>query len=70
MSFFFVAFFCGGGVHLLQHMEGSSWAKDGIGAAAATYTTATATLDLSHICNLHQSLQKHWILNPLSEARN
>ena len=33
------------------------------------YTTATATLDLSHLCNLHCSLQKHWILNPLSKAR-
>ena len=34
------------------------------------YTTATATLDLSHICDLHRSSQQHQILNPLSEARN
>ena len=34
------------------------------------YTTATATWDLSHICNLHHSSQQHWILNSLSEARD
>ena len=33
------------------------------------YTTATAILDLSAICNLHHSLQQHQILNQLSEAR-
>ena len=31
-------------------------------------TTATAMLDPSQICNLHHSLQQHWIHNPLSEA--
>ena len=35
-----------------------------------TYVTATATLDLSHICNLHCSLQQCQILNPLSKARD
>ena len=34
------------------------------------YTTATATQDPSCICNLHCSSQQHWILNPLSEARD
>ena len=34
------------------------------------YTTATATLDPSHICDLHRSSQQRWILNPLSEARD
>ena len=34
------------------------------------YTTATATWDLSHICNLHHSSQQHRILNPLSRARD
>ena len=34
------------------------------------YTTATATWDLSLVCNLHHSSQQHCILNPLSEARN
>ena len=31
------------------------------------YTTATATWDLSHVCDLHHSLWQHQILNPLSE---
>ena len=34
------------------------------------YTTATATLDLSLFCNLHYSSWQHWILNPLSKARD
>ena len=34
------------------------------------YTTATATPDLSHICNVHCSLRQGWILNPLREARD
>ena len=32
------------------------------------YTTATATRDPSHICNLHHGSWQRWILNPLSEA--
>ena len=34
------------------------------------YDTATATRDLSCICDLHCSLCQCWILNPLSEARD
>ena len=34
------------------------------------YTTAMATPDPSHVCNLHHSSWKHWILNPLIEARD
>ena len=34
------------------------------------YTTAIATSDPSHICNLHHSSQQCRILNPLSEARD
>ena len=34
------------------------------------YITATATRDLGCICDLHQSSQQCWILNPLSEARD
>ena len=30
----------------------------------------TATLDPSHICDLHRSLQQHQVLSPLSEARD
>ena len=33
-------------------------------------TRATATEDLSRVCDLHQSAQQPRILNPLSEARN
>ena len=33
-------------------------------------TTATATPDLSHICNLHHSPRQCWILKPLSEVRD
>ena len=33
-------------------------------------TTATATWDPSHICDLHHSTQQRWIFNPLSEARD
>ena len=34
-----------------------------------SYTTATATPDLSCICDLHHSSWQCQILNPLSEAR-
>ena len=31
-----------------------------------TYTTAIATWDPSHVCNMCHSSQQRWILNPLS----
>ena len=34
------------------------------------YTTATATLDPIHICDLCHSLWQRQIFNPLSEARD
>ena len=34
------------------------------------YTTATATPDLSRICDLHHSSQQRLVLNPLSEAKH
>ena len=34
------------------------------------YTTATATPDLSRVFDLHHSSWQHWILNPLSGARD
>ena len=34
------------------------------------YATATATWDLSHVCNLHHSSRQCPIFNPLSEARD
>ena len=42
---------------------GSSLARGPFGAAAGTYTTATATPDLSHIFDLRCSLGQHRILN-------
>ena len=34
------------------------------------YSTATATRDPNHVCDLHHGSQQRWILNPLSEARD
>ena len=34
------------------------------------YTTATAMPDPNCICDLHHSSKQHWILNPLSDARD
>ena len=41
-----------------------------IRAASVTNTAATAMWGPSHICNLHHSSRQHWILNPLSKARD
>ena len=49
---------------------GSSQARGGIGASTEAYTTARATQDPSHICNLCHSLRQYQILNPLSKARD
>ena len=49
---------------------GNSQAKGPIGAVAASLARATAAQDSSHTCNLHHSSQQHWILNPLSEAKD
>ena len=35
-----------------------------------TYTTAPAMPDPTCVCDLHHSSQQHWILNPLSKARD
>ena len=43
---------------------------DKSGVQLPAYTTATATRDLSHICDLHHSSQQRQILNPLVEARD
>ena len=61
-SFFFFFFLQ---LHL-QHMEAPGlWVESQLQA----YTTATATLDLSHIYNLLHRVQPHRILN-LSKARD
>ena len=36
----------------------------------SAYTTASATKDLSHICDLHHSSQQCWIPDPPSKARD
>ena len=41
-----------------------------MGAAAKAYATATATLDLSRIYDLHCTSRQCQILNPLNEARD
>ena len=33
------------------------------------YSTATATPDLSRVCDLHHGSRRHWILNMLSEVK-
>ena len=48
--------------------HGRSQARGQIGAAACA--TATATADLRCVCDLHHSSLQHWILNPLSGARD
>ena len=43
--------------------------QDESGLQLQAYTTATATQDPSHICDLHCSSQPCQIINPLNEAR-
>jgi len=48
----------------------NSLARDPIGAVTPAYSTATATPDLSCVCNLHHSSQQCQILNLLSKTRD
>ena len=69
VNFLFIyLFFCFLGPHL-QHMKVP---KIGIKLELQlpTYTTATATRDMSCVCNLQHSSRQPWILNPLREARD
>ena len=51
------------------HMEAPRlWVQSQLQPLA--YTTVTATLDLSHVCDLYHSSQQHWIPNSVSEARD
>ena len=64
----FVCLFPFSGLHL-QHIGISRLGVESelpLPACAA----ATATRDLSHICDLHPSLRQRWILHPLSKARD
>ena len=49
---------------------GGSQARGPVGAIATTYTSTTATQDPSCVYDLYHSSRQHWILNPLSEARD
>ena len=53
----------------LQHMEITRLGVE-LGLQLQACTTATAILNLSHVCNLHHSARQRWILNPLSGARD
>ena len=64
-EFFFFIFFLR--LHL-QHMETSRLGVE-LELQLLVYTTAMATQDPSHICNLHHSSRQHWILNLLSQKR-
>jgi len=66
LSFFF--FFGFLGLHL-QQMEVPRLGGESELQLPA-YTTATATQDLSHICDLHHSSWQCQIPNPLNEARD
>ena len=48
---------------------GNSQIRGQIRTIVLVYTTASATQDLSCICDLYHSSRQCWILNPLSEAR-
>ena len=51
---------------------GGFQARDQIRAVAAglRHSHATATPDPCCVCNLYHSSQQHWILNPMSKARD
>ena len=49
---------------------GSSQARGQTGATAASYTTAIATQDPSHVCDQQHSSRQRQIPDPLSEARD
>ena len=66
--FFIVKFFCFLGPHL-QHMEVPRIGVE-LELQPLAYTTATATRELSHVCDLHHSSEQCQILNPLSKARD
>ena len=61
--FFFFVFL---GLHS-RHMEGPRLGVES-DLQPPAYTTATATPDSSHVCDLHHTSQQCWILNPLNKA--
>ena len=72
---FFVSFVCLFVFRATPAAYGNSHARGQIRAAATTlHPTATSEPrsepHLSQVCVLHHSSQQHWILNPLSKARD
>ena len=61
-------FFGRAGAHLL-HMDVPRLGVE-LKVQLLAYTIATAMPDLSHVRDLYHSSGQHWILNPLSQARN
>ena len=70
--FCFVFFFCFFFVFLAPHMQHMEVPRLGteLDLQLPAYTTATATPDLSHVCDLHHRSWQCQILNPLSKARD
>ena len=68
IDFFFFFVFCLFRASPVAH--GGSQARGLIRAVAASLPRATATPDLSCVCDLHHSSWQCWILNPLSKARD
>ena len=69
MQFYFILFYCLFlGLHL-QHMDVPRLGVESELQRLA-YTTATATQNPSHICDLHHSSWQRWILNPPSKAKD
>ena len=69
---FFFVLFCLLACFLRPHLQHMEVPRLGVKLELQllAYTTATATPDLSHVCDLRQSSGQHRILNPLSEARD
>ena len=65
---FFFSFFVFSRAALVAY--GGSQARGLIGAVAAGLDTATATWDLSRVCDQHHNSWQRQILNPLSEAKD
>ena len=66
MAYLFI--FCFLGPHL-RYMEDPRLGVE-LELELLAYTRATATEDLSHVCDLHRSSQQPWILNPLRGSRD
>ena len=67
MSYLFIIFyfFRAAGV-----AYGSSQARGRLGATAASLCHSHSNVRYSRICDLRHNSWQHWILNPLSEARD